>query len=289
MKLPFTNSIYQNYPVATARSRTMKKFDSMTVTGLVLGMVLIIIAIVYGGKIGIFFNLPSFLIAVGGSFCAVLINFSSDQVKNIFRVTRNAFSAQVWETNTLVERLVALSTIARKEGLLALEDELAENEDPFFEKSLRLVIDGFDPDQVRAILEAEIDCMVERHRLGQYFFQSWGSFAPAFGMIGTLIGLVQMLTQLDDPSAIGPAMAVALLTTLYGALMAYLVFNPLAGKLALRSDEEVAYKEVMIEGVLAIQGGTNPVLMEEKLKAFIDPVTMPSRESQKKEVTAGAS
>lgn len=267
----------------------MKKFDYMTVIGLVLGMVLIITAIVHGGRFGIFLNLPSFLITVGGSFCAVLINFSYDQVKNILRVTRNAFSAQVWDTERLVERLVMLCTIARKEGLLALENQLEENEDSFFEKGVQLIIDGFDADEVRNILETDIDCMIERHQLGQHFFQSWGSFAPAFGMVGTLIGLVQMLAQLEDPSSIGPAMAVALLTTLYGALMAYLVFNPLAGKLSLRSEEEVAYKQVIIEGILAIQGGTNPVLMEEKMKAYIDPVIMRSREAQKKEVTAGAS
>lgn len=267
----------------------MKKFDFITAVGLVLGVILISKAVIDGGNARIFLNMPSFLITVGGSFCAVLVNFSWGQIKKIPQVIRKAFSTDDWDTGELVERLVTMAAKARREGLLVLENELESDDDPFFEKGVRLVVDGLDSEQVRDILETEIDCMVERHRLGQHFFQSWGNFAPAFGMVGTLIGLVKMLAQLDDPSSIGPAMAVALLTTLYGALMAYLVFNPLAGKLSLRTLEEAAYKQVIIEGILAIQGGTNPVVMEEKMKIFIDPIVIRNLEAQKKEVTAGAS
>jgi len=266
-----------------------KKFDVMTAAGLVLGVFFIAQSILNGGNMLLFVNMPSIYITVGGSFAAVLVRFSSGQLKNVFRVTRNAFFAQAWDIWSLADRLVILATIARKNGLLALETEIGDDDDPFFQKSIRLVIDGVDSEQIRNILETEIDCTVERHKLGQKFFLTWGSYAPAFGMVGTLVGLIQMLAKLDDPSSIGPAMAVALLTTLYGSLMAYMILNPLAGKLSLRSDEEVAFKEMIVAGVLAIQSGTNPVLFEEKMKAFLVPQAAKKQEKQKKEVAAGAS
>jgi len=265
------------------------RFDVMTVSGLVLGVIFISKAIMDGGNGLIFINLPSIYITAGGSFAAVLVHYSGTQLKNVFKVTKNALFAQVWDRYQLLDRLVFLAIKARRNGFLALEPDIEAWDDPFFQKGMRLVIDGVDSEEIRTILETEIECMTERHRLGQKFFLTWGSYAPAFGMVGTLIGLVQMLAQLEDPSTIGTAMAVALLTTLYGSLMAYLVLNPLAGKLSLRSEEEAAYKQVIVEGILAIQAGTNPVIFEEKMLAFMTTEMVRKREHQKKEVAAGES
>ena len=172
---------------------------------------------------------------------------------------------------TSLSRLfVRLAQRARREGLLALEDELEEIDDPFLRNGLQMVIDGFEPDSIRDIME-QIHTLIQRHQLGQNLYRSWGALTPAFGMIGTLIGLVQMLSALDDPDAIGAGMAVALLTTFYGALAANLIFNPIAGKLAIRSDAEVSRKEAIIDAVLALQAGVNPRILQEKLKAYLPP------------------
>lgn len=268
----------------------MKKFDLMTSLGLILGIFLLAQATSDGGELTLFINLPSIFITVGGSFAAMLINYSFAQIKGAWKVTVNAFSAQLWDPHELVEKFTTMAGKARREGLLALDNELEHVKDPFFRKAVQLVVDGIDPDVVRNILETEIDCVSERHKMGQNFLLTWGQFAPAFGMVGTLIGLVQMLANLDDPSSIGPAMAIALLTTLYGALLANLVLLPLAGKLALRSKEELFYKQVIVEGMLAIQAGTNPRLIEEKIKAFMAPANgRKERQSAPEEVTVDAS
>lgn len=158
---------------------------------------------------------------------------------------------------------------ARREGLLALEQDVMEINDPFLQKGIQLVVDGTDPELVRNILETKLTFLEERHQKGRGLFSTMGQLAPSFGLIGTLIGLIQMLSQLDDPTNLGSGMAVALITTLYGALLANLLFNPLAGKLRIRSLEEVLLKEVMIEGVLSIQAGENPRIVREKLNAFL--------------------
>ncbi|NLZ93496.1 MAG: motility protein A [Firmicutes bacterium] len=245
--------------------------DVLTIAGIALGLILVVGSIYMGGDLIAFWDLPSLMITVGGSFAALLVNFQIPQIKMVFQITKNAFMDEVGDIGELIQLFVRLGQKARREGLLSLEDDLADLDDPFLANGLQLVIDGLEPDTIRNIMEIELDSIATRHKLGQDVFRTWGSLAPAFGMIGTLIGLIKMLSHLDDPSKIGPGMAVALVTTFYGALLANLLFIPLAGKLAIRSDAEVAMKSAVIEGVLAIQAGTNPRVLQEKMKAFASP------------------
>lgn len=247
------------------------RMDFMTVLGIGLGLSLVLGAIAMGGSIMIFWSLSSIMITVGGSFAALLINFQLPQISTVFRVTKNAFSTEMKDIGEIIQSFVRLGQKARREGLLALEDELSGIDDTFMANGLQMVIDGLEPELIRDIMETEITFTASRHKLGQDVFRAWGTLAPAFGMIGTLIGLIQMLTNLNDPSKIGPGMAVALLTTFYGALLSNLLFIPMAGKLAIRSEAEISLKEAVIEGVIAIQAGTNPRILQEKMKAFASP------------------
>lgn len=245
--------------------------DLTTVGGIVLGTVLIILSIVLNGDITPFVDLRSLLLVLGGTLGATLITHSSKQILNVPKVLRVAFKKPTQQAGELVDTLVALATRARREGLLALEDAVGEDADPFLRTGIQLVVDGADPEMVRNILEIELNALEERHRAGAQVFATMGSYAPAFGMLGTLVGLIQMLRNLSDPSGIGPGMALALLTTLYGAILAYLIFNPIAGKLRTKSVQETRFKEVIIEGVLSIQAGENPRMIERKLWAFLGP------------------
>lgn len=247
------------------------RMDFMTVLGIGLGLSLVLGAIAMGGSIMIFWSLSSIMITVGGSFAALLINFQLPQISTVLRVTKNAFSTEMKDIGEIIQSFVRLGQKARREGLLALEDELSGIDDTFMANGLQMVIDGLEPELIRDIMETEITFTATRHKLGQDVFRAWGTLAPAFGMIGTLIGLIQMLTNLNDPSKIGPGMAVALLTTFYGALLSNLLFIPMAGKLAIRSEAEISLKEAVIEGVIAIQAGTNPRILQEKMKAFASP------------------
>lgn len=250
----------------------MKRFDAMTLLGMVTGLSLVLFGISNeGGGLLTFWNFSGILITVGGSFGALMVNFRADEIKAVLQVTKQAFVRQDESIVDLSRHFTDMATKARREGLLGLEDELEGVTDSFLHNGLQMVIDGFEPDTIRHILNAEIDALEGRHELGQNLFRTWGALAPAFGMVGTLIGLVMMLTRLDDPNAIGPGMAVALLTTFYGTLMANLIFIPLAGKLAIYSENEVRRKEIMIEALLALQSGINPRLLQEQLKAYYTP------------------
>lgn len=249
----------------------MKKYDYLTFAGIVLGSGLVLWGIFMGGELMAFFNLPGILITMGGSFGALLINFQLEQVREVGRMTMQVFFDKKEDVVALGPLFGSLAQKARREGLLALEDTLAEVNDDYLKNGLQMVIDGFEPESIRDIMETELNALERRHQLGQNLYRTWGSLTPAFGMIGTLIGLVQMLGSLDDPEAIGPGMAVALLTTFYGALAAYLLFNPIAGKLAIRSEAETARMEAIIDALLALQAGVNPRILQEKLKAHIPP------------------
>lgn len=249
----------------------MRRFDLMTIIGISAGILVVTAGILTGSNIGLFWNFPSVLITVGGSFFTVVIQYDFNQVRDVIKVARKAFTTEDSIEEDLVGVFTQLARKARKEGLLALEDEMDILPDPLFKKGLQLMVDAIDPDTIRDILETEIDSMEERHELGQSVFKSWASMAPAFGMIGTLIGLVQMLALIDNPDSLGPGMAVALLTTLYGSLMANMLFTPIAGKLALRSREEIRLKTIILEGVICIQSGMNPMMIEEKLNALLPP------------------
>ena len=246
--------------------------DIATIIGLVGGTLLMIIGCAGGrfSNLAGYFDASSIFITIGGSVAAMLINFPLSQFSKAFKSLHWAFFTKDFSPQEVINTLVGYAEKARREGLLALEEEV-EWADEFLSKGIQLVVDGTDPELVKSILEIEIGFLDARHRENRAFFESWGAHAPAFGMIGTIIGLIQMLRNLDDPSTIGPAMSVALLTTLYGALMAYLIFNPIAAKLGIRSEEEILLRQVMVEGILSVQAGENPRIVEEKLKSFLPP------------------
>jgi len=245
--------------------------DFTTLIGIASGVGLVLVAIFMGGGISIFINIPSMMITFGGTLGATLINFPFSKVMGVLRVVKNAFFYREISPDEVIKQLVDFATIARREGVLALEQRISSLNDPFLQKGLQLAVDGTPPETIREILRTDIDYLANRHKVGQEIFNAMGTYAPAFGMIGTLIGLIQMLRTLDDPSKIGQGMATALLTTFYGALFANLICLPIAGKLKVRSEEEILSRELIVEGILSIQSGDNPRIVEEKLKAFIAP------------------
>jgi len=245
--------------------------DIATVVGIIAGFGLILISIILGGTLDTFINVPAIVIVVGGTISATLINYPLTDVVGLMGPVRQAFFTQDIDPRGLIQKLTEFATIARREGILALETHANETDDEFLGKSIQLAIDGTAPELIRDILTTEVAFMEDRHSRGQAILTAMGASAPAFGMIGTLIGLVQMLAGMEDPSSIGLGMAVALLTTLYGAVLANVVFLPVAGKLKVRTAGELLVKEITIEGILSIQSGDNPRVVEQKLKAFISP------------------
>ncbi len=245
--------------------------DIATILGIVSAFGLVSLAMVTGGGLQMFVNIPSLLIVMGGTMGASLVNFPLREMLGVVGVLKNAFLQRVTSARDLIPQIVELAKQARKEGLLSLEALANQAPDPLLGKGLKLAVDGYEPQSIEKILATEIDYLSERHQKGADLFQAMGTFAPAMGLIGTIIGLVQMLQSMEDPSTIGPAMAVALLTTFYGAVLANILFLPLAGKLRNRSSEEFLVKSIIIEGVLSITAGDNPRVIEHKLQAFLSP------------------
>ena len=241
--------------------------DLATLLGLVSGFGVIIGAIAVGGSLMLFLNAPAVIIVVGGTTAATLIKFPLKTFLSAFKVAMRAFRSKADDPNKLIREALKLSQVARKSGLLALENQKIGN--PFLKQGIQLAVDGNPPEFVRKALNQDIDLAIERHETGQHIFRAIGESAPAMGMIGTLIGLVQMLSNMDDPKQIGPAMAVALLTTLYGAIIANAFALPIAEKLSLRSKEERLNKSLIIETITAIQEGLNPRVMETLLKTYL--------------------
>ena len=259
--------------------------DIGTIGGIIGGFVLIIGSMFLSGSpVGLYIDPASAVMVLGGSFCALLVSHPLQQALGIMKYARHAMNVKNYEREKLISTLVSFSEQARREGLLALEDSLDELEDRFLEKGLRLVVDGTDPSIIKSVLFNELNQLEERHSKGIKLFEDWGKFAPAFGMIGTLQGLIAMMASLGDQSAIGRGMALALITTFYGALTANLVLIPIKNKLESRHNDEVMVREIMIEGVLSIQSGDNPRMVEEKLLAFLSPV---EREMVKAESASG--
>lgn len=242
-----------------------------TLIGLIGGLVLLSVGISANGSLMGFIDPPSMFITFGGSFMAMMVNYPFSTFKETLKSLKHLFFAKTLNIQGAIEEIVEFARKARREGLLALEDEIQQSNDPFLKKGIQLIVDGTDPDLVRNILEIELSFMEERHKSVKSFFESWAALAPGFGMIGTVIGLIQMLATLDDVATIGPKMGVALITTFYGAVWANLVCTPAAGKLSKRSGEEMFLRQIMIEGILSIQAGENPRIVEEKLKAFLSP------------------
>ncbi len=243
--------------------------DIGTLVGMVLGFGLIIGSILLNSSIGAYIDVPSLLIVVGGTISAALIAEKLPNVLGAFKVAGRAFKVPASDVTKTIETVVHLSNIARKEGVLALENEKID--DGFLSKGTRMAVDGLPAEEIRTTLTAEMVTMKMRHSRGKNLFKFMAATAPSMGMIGTLIGLVQMLQSLDDPSAIGPAMAVALLTTMYGAILAFVVFGPIAEKLGQYSGEESANMTVVIEGIDAIVKGQNALVIKDKLEARLAP------------------
>jgi chemotaxis protein MotA len=246
--------------------------DLATLIGIVSAFGLVAVAILMGGSLSIFVSPQSLMIVVGGTLGTTMINYPLKEVLGAINVVKNAFfSGSIPSTEEVIKTFVDLSSKARREGILALEADVKEVKDEFMKKGLQMSVDGLEPQSIEGIMATEIDYLRGRHQLGAEIFSTMGTFAPALGMIGTLVGLVQMLQSMDDPSSIGPAMAVALLTTFYGSVMANLVCIPIAGKLKARSKEETLIKEMVVEGVLSLTRGENPRILEQKMLAFMPP------------------
>jgi chemotaxis protein MotA len=251
--------------------------DLATLIGFVVAFGLIASSIVLGGQVGAFLDPPSMLIVFGGTLGALLINYPIKKVQSAGNVAKNAIFQKSYSPKEVIERIVNYASQSRRDGVLALEGSLESESDEFLKKGLQLVVDGQDVDSIAQILEVEIQYIKQRHEAGADFYVTAGNTAPAMGLIGTLIGLVQMLGTMDDPSKIGPSMAVALLTTFYGAILANVVFNPIAGKLQDRSADEVIVKNLALQGIVQIATGANPRIVEQQLHSYLAPAL---RESQ---------
>jgi chemotaxis protein MotA len=245
--------------------------DIATILGLIATMGLIVAAILQGGTLGVFIDIPSVLIVALGTITIMFVCFPGYRVKGAIAIGKKAFTQQPRNPEQVLQLMREMSSRARREGVLVLEDMASDQEDEFLKKGIQMVVDGHDPSAIEEVLYNEIDKITERHKDGADFFEQFGTFAPAMGMIGTLIGLVQMLQALDDPSAIGPAMAVALLTTLYGSVIANVFALPLAHKLQVRSTEELAEKNLIVQGLLSILAGESPRFLVDRLNAQLPP------------------
>ncbi len=254
--------------------------DLATLIGIIAGIVCIVASIMTGGSLWSFWDISSVYITVGGGICATLISYKIGEFAKIMKVAVKVLVGKESRPQDTIKMLVELSVKARREGLLSLEAEQENIKDEFLKQSLQLVVDGVEPEVIVDSMDLELENMKSRHDKGAGMFKTMAAQFPAWGMIGTLIGLIQLLDQLDDPSAIGPAMAVALITTFYGSVLANFICNPIATKLALKSKEEIREKKMIIEGVLSIQAGENPRILEHKLKTFLSPKQKQDYETQ---------
>lgn len=245
--------------------------DLSTIIGIIAAFSLMMMAILYGSPLIIFFNIPALLIVLGGTTGVAFIHYPFKDLIEALRVARKAVFHREKSLNRYIAALMELANKARKEGILGLQSEIERLDDDFFIRSVQMAIDGQEPQTLRSMLNTEIDFIRQRHNKGANIFVSIGTYAPAMGMVGTLIGLVQMLQNLNDPTKIGPAMAVALLTTFYGAVIANVICLPIAGKLRNRSDAEILAKTLITEGMQSILSGENPRLIEQKLHAYVSP------------------
>jgi chemotaxis protein MotA len=243
--------------------------DIATIIGLILALGLILLSI--GGSIGAFINLPSVMIVVGGTIGAMLVFFPLKDILALGSVVKKTIFAKDRSADEYLAKMVELCQLARQNGILALDEVSNTLSDEFLRKGLQMAVDGMDPEMLSQQMETEIEKLEERHKTGANILTAGATLAPAMGLIGTLIGLVQMLQNMSDPSSIGPAMAVALLTTFYGSIMANVFFTPMAGKLKIRSEKELLFNEVILSGVVSISKGENPRILESRILAMLPP------------------
>lgn len=257
--------------------------DIASLLGMIICFGMLIFGIISSAGVagfGQYIDAPSAIITFGGAFAAILASYGlQDYISGLKSITL-IFKAPSTNIIELISKIIELSNVARKEGLLSLEEAANDMEEPFLKKGILLVVDGTDPDLVRAIMETEMVCIEDRHKGNAGFWDALAAMGPAWGMIGTLVGLVNMLYHMEDASKIGPAMAVALITTLYGSLLANWICTPTSNKLKYDNAIEMRQKEIMIEGLLSIQAGENPRVIEEKLKSFLAPKDRVSAQSE---------
>lgn len=247
--------------------------DVTTIIGIIVGFGVVVSGILQDGSIMNFVSLSSFLIVLGGTLAAVIACFPLSSLKNMGKHFKIIMQGKNFQPEPLIESLVEMAQIARKNGLLALEEKANELEDPFYKRSIMLIVDATEAEKVKEMLEAELESMAARHDEETAIYEKGAAFAPAFGMVGTLIGLINMLKSLNldegGSDTIGSSMSVALITTLYGVLIANLFFTPIAQKLQIRNSEEIVYRQIIIDGVLGIQAGDNPKSLKESLVASL--------------------
>ncbi len=251
----------------------MFRKDVFTPVGILLGIAVIFLAIYFAGGYNgvlVFISLSSFIIVVGGLFASLFVGFGVNEMKNMFNVLHTTFRRKEIPVQDFINKLVHLSRTSRTDGIvIGLENERQRTTDPFIKRGLRLVIDGYDEEMIQKIMNMDIDAMQKRHARSQQIITKAGELSPAWGMVGTIIGLVLMLQQLNNPHELGPAIAIALITTFYGVLLANLVFNPIANKLILLTEEEIFLKEIIIDALVSISNEEGPTMLKDKLHMFL--------------------
>ncbi len=246
--------------------------DIATVVGVVMSIALVLASIVIGGgRMGAFIDYPSVMVVIGGGIAATLISFPLPNFLSVFSVGRKVLFYKTPSVPEVIDQIVSLAETARRDGLLALESRTSEIDNDFIALGVQMAVDGARPEVIEDVLRTEVDGVATRHRDGKALFDTLGRYAPAFGMIGTLMGLIIMLGDMSDPSKIGAGMAVALLTTLYGAIMANVFCLPVADKLGYTNKQELLVMEIVIRGIMAIQQGENPKVIRQKLTTFVPP------------------
>ncbi|MDH4128218.1 MAG: MotA/TolQ/ExbB proton channel family protein [Spirochaetota bacterium] len=247
--------------------------DLSTIGGIVGGAILLAVSIIWAGGdlYAGFVDAASAMTTVGGMIAALFVAYPFSKLKEIVTIGKHAFRKKEQKAGEMINMLVTFSEKARREGLLALEDDIDEVNDPFLKKGVQLVVDGTDPELVKNIMITDLDKIEDRHARGRDIYDMASILAPAFGMIGTLMGLIIMLANLEDKASIGAGMALALITTLYGAILSNLIFIPLSKKLETLNGDELLLKEIMLEGTLSIQSGDNPRIVKDKLTSFLAP------------------
>jgi chemotaxis protein MotA len=247
--------------------------DLATIVGTIAALVVVVLVMILdgGSPAELFAHPAAIILIIGGSLSATTVSFPLSAIISLPKFIMQAMFTNKLDPLGAIDLLAKMADKARREGLLALEEESKKISDPFLQKGIMLVVDGVDPEQIKSILEITIENMEERHKQGSGFFQAAGGFAPTFGIIGTVMGLINVVQHLDDPSTLGKAIASAFLATLWGLLMANLIYLPIGGKLKAKNEEEVAYRYMLMEGILSIQGGENPRIIREKLMSYLPP------------------
>lgn len=253
--------------------------DLLSILGCIFSIILMILGIVLNGtdtgyevafiNLSNFYDLPSIAIVIGGTIAALMLSFPASYFLNVPKHLKIIFRPTKYNPISFIEQMVDFAKSARINGLLALEEKLTETEDPFLRNSLMLVVDAVEPEKVKTLMETELDYLDDRHSQARSFYDKGAAYAPAFGMIGTLIGLINLLKFLDDPAMIAPSMAVALVTTFYGTVLSNILFLPISNKLKARHDEEYLCKMIISEGIQSIQSGDNPRFIQEKLTQLL--------------------